>query len=116
MKNTISKIMERNTFICSHLNINELTNNLVNYLKVNGFEINKLPTSTELYFVNNGKTTFSISIETYKEDITVSFEYCDGNKEQFSKKFSDAEKLFSTEKDPEKNIGALEALMIYYDK
>lgn len=108
--------MERKTFTCSHLNINELTNNLVNYFKVNGFDINKLPTSTDLYFVNNGKTTFSISIEIYKEDITVSFEFCDGNEEQFSKKFSDAEKLFSTEKDPEKNIGALEALMIYYDK
>ena len=54
--------------------------------------------------------------DTIKKNIVIQFEFCEGDREYYLSKFRDAERLFSTEKEPDKNIGALEVLLIYYDK
>jgi hypothetical protein len=111
--------MERQMFICEHMKLNKLSYELLNYLKINGFESNQYKPQIECYKISNRKASFNIIIDYEdigKESSLVQFEFCDGDKEYYLKKFNDAERLFSTEKDPEKNIGALEILLIYYDK
>ena len=111
--------MERQMFICEHLALEKVSFELINYLKINGFETSQLKRQLEYYKISNNKASFNVIMDyedTVKKNIIIQFEFCEGNKEYYLSKFRDAERLFSTEKDPEKNIGALEALLIYYDK
>lgn len=111
--------MERQLFICEHLTLDNVSFELINYLKINGFETSQLKRQLEYYKISNNKASFNVIMDyedTVKKNIIIQFEFCEGNKEYYLSKFRDAERLFSTEKDPEKNIGALEALLIYYDK
>lgn len=111
--------MERQKFICEHMKLDKLSNQLVNYLKITGFETNQYKSQIECYKISNRKASFKLILDyedPIKESILVQFEFCEGDNEYYMKKFTDAERLFSTEKEPEKNIGALEILLIYYDK
>ena len=106
-------------FICEHLTLDNVSFELINYLKINGFETSQLKRQLEYYKISNNKALFNVIMDyedTVKKNIIIQFEFCEGDQEYYLSKFRDAERLFSTEKEPEKNIGALEALLIYYDK
>ena len=111
--------MERQLFICEHLAIEKVSFELIKYLKINGFETSQMKRQLEYHKISNCKASFNIIMDyedTVKKNIIIQFEFCKGDKEYYLSKFRDAERLFSTEKEPDKNIGALEALLIYYDK
>lgn len=111
--------MERQMFICEHMKLNKLSHELLKYLQITGFEYNQYKPQIECYKISNRKASFNLIIDyedIVKESTLVQFEFCEGDKEYYLKKFSDAERLFSTEKEPDKNIRALEILLIYYDK
>jgi hypothetical protein len=111
--------MERQIFICEHLTLEKVSFELIKYLKINGFETSKLKHQIEYYKISNNKVVFNLIIDyedTVKKNIIIQFEFCEGDKEYYLRKFRDADRLFSTKKEPEKNIGALEVLLIYYDK
>ena len=109
--------MEQLTIICEHLQIDDFARKLTNYLKINGFECLQPRKQIYYYKFNNPKTTFNLTI-----DITecasgasgANFTFCSGDQEYFHKKIKDAEILFSTEKDPQKNVKILDILNIYY--
>ena len=112
--------MEQLTIICEHLQIDEFARKLTNYLQINGFECIQLKKQIYNYKFSNPKTTFNLTI-----DITecasgasgasgANFTFCSGDQEYFHKKFKDAEILFSTEKDPQKNVKIFDILNIYH--
>jgi hypothetical protein len=111
--------MEKLTIICEHLQIDEFAIKLTNYLKINGFECLQLKKQIYNYKFSNPKTSFNLTIDisecTISECSTkANFTFCSGDQEYFHKKFKDAEILFSTEKDPQKNVKIFDILNIYY--
>ncbi len=110
--------MEQLTIICEHLQIDDFAIKLTNYLKINGFVCFQPRIQIYYYKFSNPKTTFNLTIDIEREisecATKANFTFCSGDQDYFNKKFKDAEILFSTEKDPQKNVKIFDILNIYY--
>lgn len=105
--------MERVHIICKSKKMSDVSYLLIEFLEIHKFEIYKPKPQLENYKCKSPNCAFNIiiDIENLEDNaIQVVFEYCEGNRDYFSKTIKYAEKLLTTEPP----LNAIDTAFIYY--